>query len=122
MSNKKTTITKDAGNRKIVVAREFEAPVEVVWRAWPDKDILDQWWTPKPWKGKTKTMDFREGSTRLYSMVAPDGTDAWCRVDFKTTTPNQAFTADDAFCDENGNITNDLPGMHWKNVFSSTGS
>jgi len=120
MSNKQTTIAKDAANKKITVVREFDAPLEVVWKAWTDKEILDTWWAPKPWRAKTKTMDFREGGSWLYSMVGPDGTDAYCRVDFKTIVPNQSYTAEDAFCDEKGNVTNELPGMHWKNEFSAT--
>ncbi len=122
MSNKQTTITKDAANKKLVVEREFDAPLEVVWKAWTDKDILDQWWAPKPWKAKTKSMDFREGGTWLYSMVGPDGTESHCRADFETIVENESYTGTDAFCDENGNITPDPPGMHWDCKFSSTGT
>lgn len=122
MSNKQTTISKDAANKKIVVVREFDAPLEEVWKAWTDKDILDLWWAPKPWKAKTKTMDFREGGTWLYSMVGPDGSESYCRADFKLIVPNKSFTADDAFCDENGNINYDIAGMHWKNEFSTSDS
>ncbi len=68
MSNKQTTISKDAANKKLIVVREFDAPLEQVWKAWTDKDILDKWWAPKPWKAKTKSMDFREGGAWLYSM------------------------------------------------------
>ena len=120
MSNKKTTISKDAANKKLIVVREFDAPLAEVWKAWTQKDILDMWWAPKPWKAKTKTMDFREGGHWLYSMVGPDGTESYCRVDYKTIVDNKSFVSEDAFCDENGNINNDIPGMHWKNEFTST--
>jgi uncharacterized protein YndB with AHSA1/START domain len=122
MSNKQTTITKDAANKKLIVVREFDAPLEVVWKAWTDKDILDQWWAPKPWKAKTKSMNFREGGTWLYSMAGPDGTESHCRADFETIVENESYTGTDAFCDENGNITPDPPGMHWDCKFSSTGT
>lgn len=72
MSNKQTTISKDAANKKLIVVREVDAPLEDVWKAWTDSNILDQWWAPKPWRAKTKTMDFREGGMWLYSMVGPD--------------------------------------------------
>jgi uncharacterized protein YndB with AHSA1/START domain len=52
MSNKQTTISKDAANRKLVIAREFAAPLEKVWKAWTEKEILDLWWAPKPWRAK----------------------------------------------------------------------
>jgi uncharacterized protein YndB with AHSA1/START domain len=120
MSNKQTTITKDAANKKLIVVREFDAPIEEVWKAWTDKDVLDQWWAPKPWKAKTKSMDFREGGTWLYSMVGPDGTETYCRADFKRVVENKSYTGDDGFCDENGNITHDFPQMHWNVNFSAT--
>ncbi len=69
MSNKQTTISKDAANKKLIVVREFDAPLEQVWKAWTDSNILDKWWAPKPWKAKTKSMDFREGGTWLYSLM-----------------------------------------------------
>ncbi len=120
MSNKQTAISKEAATKKIIVVREFDAPPEEVWKAWTDSNIMDQWWAPKPWKAKTKIMDFREGGYWLYSMAGPDGTETFCRVDFRTIDENKSFTADDNFCDENGNITHEIPGMHWKNEFSPT--
>jgi len=120
MSNKQTTISKDAANKKIIVVREFDAPLEEVWKAWTDSNIMDQWWAPKPYSAKTKKMDFREGGHWLYSMIGPDGSESFCRADFKTIDQSKSFTADDAFCDENGNITHDIPGMHWRNNFSAT--
>ncbi len=120
MSNKETTIAKDAANKKLIVVREFDAPLGDVWKAWTDSNILDKWWAPKPWRAKTKTMDFREGGLWLYSMVGPDGTESFCRADFKTIVRNKSYTGDDAFCDEDGNVTHDIPGMHWKNEFSLT--
>jgi len=120
MSNKQTTISKDATNKKIIVVREFDAPPEEVWKAWTDSNILDQWWAPKPWKAKTKTMDFREGGFWLYSMAGADGAKLWSRADYKTIIQNKSFIAKDSFCDENGNINNNIPGMHWKNEFSKT--
>ncbi len=120
MSNKQTTISKDAASKKIIVVREFDAPLEEVWKAWTDSNMLDQWWAPKPWKAKTKTMDFREGGFWLYSMAGPDSTELWSRADYKTIIQNKSFIAEDSFCDENGNVKYDIPAMHWKNEFSAT--
>ena len=122
MIKQQTRITKDAANKKIVIVREFNAPLEEVWKAWTESEILDKWWAPKPWKAKTKSMDFSEGGVWLYSMVGPDGTESFCRADFKKIIQKKSFTVDDAFCDEKGNITDEFPRMHWKNEFSSTGT
>jgi uncharacterized protein YndB with AHSA1/START domain len=119
-TQKETSFSKDLPNKKLLIEREFDAPQDRVWKAWTDSSILDQWWAPKPWKAKTKSMDFREDGTWLYSMVGPNGEESFCRADFKTIVPQKQFVVDDAFCDENGNINSDLPSMHWEIEFSET--
>ncbi len=111
---------KDASGKKLNVTREFNAPVEKVWKAWTTADILDKWWAPKPYVNKTKSMDFKEGGSWLYSMTSPQGESHWCRVDYKTITPQQNYNADSTFCDEDGNINKALPNMNWFNEFKST--
>ena len=107
----------DRSSGTLMVTREFNAPVENVWAAWTQSELLDQWWAPKPWKARTKTMDFREGGYWLYAMVGPDGTEHWGRNDYESITPLKSFTARDSFCDENGKINTELPGAFWKNTF-----
>ena len=50
----------DKENKKITVTREFAAELALVWKAYTTKEILDQWWAPKPWKAKTNSMDFKD--------------------------------------------------------------
>jgi uncharacterized protein YndB with AHSA1/START domain len=110
----------DKENSKIKVRREFAAPLSKVWAAWTESQLLDQWWAPKPWKARTKTMDFREGGYWLYAMVGPEGQEHWARADFRSVTPLKSFSLQDAFADENGNIDPALPRSLWTNEFSET--
>jgi uncharacterized protein YndB with AHSA1/START domain len=116
--NKETIYTKDQANKKVRAVREFDAPVEKVWKAWTEKDLLDQWWAPKPWKAVTKSMDFQNGGTWLYYMQGPDGTKQYCRADIKSVEPYKSYEGVDAFCDEKGNITKDFPQTSWKVRFN----
>ena len=115
-------IVKDPVNKKIFITREFDAPQDKVWEAWTSSEILDQWWAPKPWKARTKAMEFSDGGKWIYAMVGPDGTEQWCRVDFRKISPLKSFTAVDVFCDEKGNTNTDLPVMEWKCEFNKTNS
>jgi len=119
-SNSKTTITEVPGGKKLIVTRAFNAPLRQVWDAWTKSNLLDQWWAPKPWKAETKSMDFREGGTWIYAMVGPEGEKHWARADYETIEPLKGYTVTDAFCDEHGNINQDLPQMHWKCDFHET--
>ena len=112
--NKETIYTKDLDNKKINVVREFDAPVEKVWRAWTERELLDQWWAPRPWKAVTQSMNFREGGTWLYYMEGPDGSRHYCRADYSSVVPNKSYKGLDAFCDEKGNINTDFPRMNWQ--------
>jgi uncharacterized protein YndB with AHSA1/START domain len=110
------------GAAKLVVTRTFNATKDKVWRAWTESALLDQWWAPKPWKAETKEMDFAEGGHWLYAMVGPEGEKHWARVDYKTIKAQDSFTATDAFCDEEGHISNDFPSMGWFNTFTDAGN
>ncbi|OCX51708.1 ATPase [Mucilaginibacter sp. PPCGB 2223] len=114
------TIEKDLAKKQLYIVREFKAPVEKVWRAWTEAELLDKWWGPRPWNAVTKTMNFTEGGTWLYAMVGPDGERTSCRVDFKNIKPGESFSASSAFSDEDGNVLDSFPVMHWVNVFKPT--
>jgi uncharacterized protein YndB with AHSA1/START domain len=112
----------DKENKTITVKREFAAPLQKVWAAWTQSELLDQWWAPKPWKAKTKTMDFRTGGHWLYAMIGPNGEKHWSSADFKSVDAQKSFSVLDAFTDENGTVNADMPRSNWNNAFSSNGN
>lgn len=122
MITKETIYTKDLANKKIKVVREFDAPVEQVWKAWTEPQLLDQWWAPKPWKAVTQSMDFRPGGNWLYYMQGPEGERHYCKIDYENITPNKSYSGTDAFCDENGNVLTEMPSMHWNISFNASGN
>ncbi len=109
--------TVDKDNKKINVQREFAANLDKVWAAWTTSELLDQWWAPKPYQVKTKSMDFRVGGFWLYAMVSPEGDAHWCRADYKSIEPLKSFSALDAFCDEEGQPHTTFPRSLWTNSF-----
>jgi uncharacterized protein YndB with AHSA1/START domain len=117
-SNLLMNFSVDKENARVNVEREFAAPVDKVWAAWTQSELLDQWWAPRPWKARTKSQDFREGGSWLYAMVGPEGEEHWAKIDYKTIDPKKSFSAYDAFCDENGNINTEFARSLWTNTFS----
>jgi uncharacterized protein YndB with AHSA1/START domain len=63
--------------RERTMSRVFDAPRDVVWRAWTDPEQLAQWWGPKGMHVPIETvdMDVREGGVFRLTMVA-DGSGA----------------------------------------------
>ncbi|MGX5817371.1 SRPBCC family protein [Chitinophaga lutea] len=114
-----TQITKDAAGKKLVLTRSFDAEPEMVWNAFTMRDLLDQWWAPKPWRAESKSMDFREGGSWMYAMVGPQGERHWAKVFYLKIDAPKFFTAKDMFCDEKGQHLPDTPQMEWRNEFAA---
>lgn len=111
----------DRENRTIVVKREYDAALPIVWNAYTRSEILDQWWAPKPWKSRTKTLDFKEGGRWLYAMVGPQGEEHWAIADYTSIEPQKSFSVKDAFSDAEGNINKDMPQAQWDVGFTNQG-
>ena len=62
---------------RMVVTRVFDAPREVVWKAWTDPRYAAQWWGPKGFTAPFCHMDFRVGGKYLFCMKSPDGREFW---------------------------------------------
>ncbi len=121
IATEKVKFVRDVPSKKITIIRDFDATVEQVWRAWTEKEFLDQWWAPEPWKAETKFIDFRDGGYWLYAMIGPDKSQMWCRIDYSNIKDHKGFHALDVFCDENGKATPGMPQMKWKNEFRPNG-
>src|ERR1700679_1882146 len=115
-SNSKTEFVTDLQNKKVTITREFDAPLENVWRAWTEKDLLDQWWAPKPFLAKTKFMDFKVGGRRFYAMVSPEGQEHWAIQKYTSISPKTNFKMYYTFADKDENPQ--LPGSDWDINFS----
>jgi uncharacterized protein YndB with AHSA1/START domain len=113
------TVNKEKNS--IQVEREFAGELGLVWDCWTKAELLEQWWAPKPWRAKTKSMDFREGGQWLYAMVSPQDEYHWCRVDYKKIETKKNFSAQDGFCDPDGNLNLDFPRSLWNNIFRGEG-
>jgi uncharacterized protein YndB with AHSA1/START domain len=108
-------------NNTITVKREFAAELPIVWDAYTKSEILDQWWAPKPWKARTKSMDFREGGYWHYAMAGPNGEEHWSFINYKSIQIQKKFTGIDAFADADGNMNNELPQSKWEVTFTDKG-
>jgi len=108
-------------NNTVNVKREFAANLDLVWEAWTNPEILDQWWAPKPYRTETVSMDFKIGGRWFYFMISPAGEKHFCKADYQHIDILKSFSGLDAFCDENENINEDFPRSLWHNEFKGKG-
>ncbi|HET8962566.1 MAG TPA: SRPBCC domain-containing protein [Chitinophagales bacterium] len=107
----------DKENNTVNIKRAFAADRELVWEAWTNPELLDQWWAPKPYTSKTKYMDFNVGGRRFYAMVGPEGAEiGWHIQEYTSISPKTNFKFLSAFADKDEN--RQLPGSDWDLNFS----
>jgi len=111
------TFVVEKDERSITVERSFNAPLDRVWAAWTEADILCQWWAPRPYRCVIKQLDFREGGRWLYCMEGPEGDRHWCFFDYETIRPKSFYAGSDSFCDEQGVASELKPQVRWENSF-----
>ncbi|PRZ42996.1 uncharacterized protein YndB with AHSA1/START domain [Antricoccus suffuscus] len=63
--------------KEFTITRVFDAPREILWRAWTDPDEAAQWWHPRNVRTPRESVriDARVGGSYEYMMIAPDGTE-----------------------------------------------
>lgn len=108
--------TVDKTTKTVFVTREFDAELPLVWDAFTKQEILDQWWAPKPYKSKTKVMEFKVGGRRFYAMVSPEGQMMWQLQQYTSITPKTNLKFLSVFADKDENPF--LPGSNWDLNFS----
>lgn len=65
-------------DREVLITRVFDAPRELVFRAWTDREHLLRWYAPNGCQIDFRSFDFREGG-RFHSCIrTPSGQDCWC--------------------------------------------
>jgi uncharacterized protein YndB with AHSA1/START domain len=59
--------------RELVITRVFDAPREVVFKAWTEVERLKRWWGPKNFTNPVCEVDLRPGGAIRIHMRGPDG-------------------------------------------------
>jgi uncharacterized protein YndB with AHSA1/START domain len=107
--------------------RELNAPLDRVWEAWADPDILAKWWGPRGWETTIKSFDFTENGVWHYCMKCVDekqgewfGQESWGKATFKSIQPKNKFVYLDEFSDAEGNSNAEMPAIEIHMTFEET--
>ena len=88
---------------RMVITRIFDAPRELVWKAWTEPKYFMQWWGPKGFTAPVCQMDFRVGGKLLCCMKSPDGQEFWNLVEYHEIVPHEKIVSSMCFADSKGN-------------------
>lgn len=59
--------------KELTITRVFDAPRNLVWKAWMDSKHIEKWWGPKGFTNPVCEWDAQSGNKILIHMKAPDG-------------------------------------------------
>ena len=89
---------------EILISRLFDAPRDLVWRAWTEPAFVMQWWGPKNYTSPSCTIDFRAGGKYLFCMRSPEGKDTWSTGVYREVKRPERLVCTDSFADEKGTV------------------
>ena len=103
-----------SAQQELVITRVFDAPRELVWRAWTEPDLCMRWWGPKSFTTPHCEIDLRVGGKYLNCMRGPAGTDFdkdfWSTGVYREIVPLERIVCTDSFADEKGDV---VPATHY---------
>ena len=85
-----TTIYSEGGD--LVFERTFDAPRELVWKAFTDPALIPRWWGPHGTTTTVAEMDVRPGGKWRYVSSAPDREDVVFYGEYLEIDPPARFT------------------------------
>jgi uncharacterized protein YndB with AHSA1/START domain len=89
--------------RAPVITRIFDAPRELVWKAWTEPEHFMRWWGPKNFTSPVCKIDFRVGGAYLFCMRSPEGRDFWSAGVYREIVEPERIVYTHSFADEKGN-------------------
>lgn len=106
------TSTPSASN-EFVITRLFDAPRDLVWKAFTEADRLMQWWGPKGFRMIHAKVDLRPGGVFHYGMLAPDGSEMWGKWTFREIVAPERLVMISSFSDKDGGLTRHPMAPTW---------
>ena len=113
VSNARASAADDSAERVLVITRVFDAPRELVWKAWTESERLAQWWGPKGFTMGVCKLDLRPGGVFHYSMQTPDGREMWGKFVYREIVKPERIVFINSFADEKGNAVRDPWNANW---------
>jgi uncharacterized protein YndB with AHSA1/START domain len=100
-------------DRPFVIARVFDAPRELVWRVWTEREHLMRWWGPKGVTIASCSNDLRPGGVFHYCMHMPDGKEMWGKWVYREIVRPERLVAVTSFSDKDGGLTRHPLAPDW---------
>jgi len=100
-----TTRDTAEATEEFVISRTFDAPRDLVWKAWTNAEALAKWWGPKGSTIRVIKLDFRPGGVFHYAMAFQPGHEMFGRFVYREIEAPGRLVYVNSFSDADGGIT-----------------
>jgi uncharacterized protein YndB with AHSA1/START domain len=84
-------------DEQILITREFDAPKELVYKAYTTPELVKRWWHANRGEMTACEIDLRVGGTWRYAMVTPDGFEVGFHGEFREIIPNERLVSTEVY-------------------------
>ena len=95
-SSRTATVTLPT-DEQILIAREFDAPRHLVYRAWTTPELVKRWWSADRGEVTIAEIDLRVGGTWRYVMVTSDGSEVAFHGEYREIVPNERIVSTEVY-------------------------
>jgi uncharacterized protein YndB with AHSA1/START domain len=95
-ASRKATVTLPADDQ-ILITREFDAPKELVYKAWTTPELVRRWWSAKRGEVTVAEIDLRVGGTWRYVMIADGGLEVAFHGEYREIVPNERLVSTEVY-------------------------
>src|SRR5204863_2662609 len=82
---------------QILITREFDAPRELVYRAWTTPELVKRWWSGRRGEVTSIEIDLRVGGRWRYVMVANEGFEVAFHGEYREIVPNERIVSTEVY-------------------------
>jgi uncharacterized protein YndB with AHSA1/START domain len=82
---------------QILITREFDAPKDLVYRAWTTPDLVKRWWNANRGEVTVAEIDLWVGGAWRYVMVTDDGTEVGFHGEYREIVPNERLVSTEVY-------------------------
>jgi uncharacterized protein YndB with AHSA1/START domain len=113
MMEMKSNVAMESGTNELVITRVFNAPRELVFKAWTEPERLAHWWGPRGFKWVSATIDLRPGGVFHYCLQAPNGQEMWGKFVYREIHAPETLAFIVSFSDKEGKVIRHSLSQTW---------
>ena len=104
MAEKRNGSVAELEEQLVVIKRVFDAPRELVFKAWTDPQHLVRWFAPPGCTIHFRQLDIRQGGEFHSCVGTPDGHACWCKGTYQEIVAPERIVFSMSVADEQGNL------------------